>query len=52
MISSSINLLACNKNASDPYFNTEESIMIPKLISIDKNSTFETISKNVAPHSL
>ena len=49
MISSSIILLACNKNASDPYFNTEESIMIPKLISIDKNSTFETISKNVAP---
>lgn len=41
----------CNntEDNNSKYFNTEESIMIPKLISTEKDSTFETISKNIAP---
>lgn len=41
---------ACSfNNDSDKYFNTEESSMVPRLINVEKDSTFETIAKNIAP---
>ena len=40
---------ACKTNDKDRFFNTDESSMIPRLINVEKDSTFETIAKNIAP---
>ena len=42
-------LFGCGKNDNDKYFETDESIMIPRLISTEKDSPFETIAKNISP---
>ena len=50
LITSTTTLLyGCNISEEDKFFNTEESIMIPRLISSEKDSTFETIARNIAP---
>lgn len=36
-------------NDDSRFFNTEESQMIPRLINVEKNSTFEEVAKNIAP---
>ena len=36
-------------NNDSKFFNTEESQMIPRLINVEKNSTFEDVAKNIAP---
>lgn len=38
-----------HQSSKDRYFNTDESIMIPRLINVDRDSTFETIANNIAP---
>lgn len=36
-------------NDNSRFFNTKESQMIPRLINVEKNSTFEEVAKNIAP---
>lgn len=48
LITSPLLMLGCEDEDSK-YFNTEESIMIPRLISTNESSTFETIANNIAP---
>ncbi len=36
-------------NDDSRFFNTKESQMIPRLINVEKNSTFEEVAKNIAP---
>lgn len=49
LIISSICMTACDTTKEDKFFDTAESIMTPRLIKSEEDSTFETISKNIAP---